>query len=84
VYNVYSQTVFVESQLTAAQVVLLLQGIVQGKSNKQFGRELELTEVTVLLWRHRVQAHAEALQPETALEDLKTESDEMFQSAGQS
>lgn len=83
VYNLYSQTVFAGSQLTAPQVVLLLQGILQGKTSKQLARELDLTEVTVLLWRHRVQAQAEYLQPETALADLNIESDEMFQNAGE-
>ncbi len=82
VYNVYTQTLFAGSQLTAPQVVLLLQGILQGKTSRQLSRELRLTEVTVLLWRHRVQTQAEALQPETALADLNTESDEMFQNAG--
>jgi transposase-like protein len=83
VYNVYSQTLFAGSQLSAPQVVLLLQGILQGKTSRQLARELDLTEVTVLLWRHRVQAQAEQLQPETALSDLNTESDEMFQNAGE-
>jgi transposase-like protein len=83
IYNVYSQTVFAGSQLTAPQVVLLLQGVLQGKPSRQLGRELDLTEVTVLLWRHRLQAQAEHLQPETALTDLNTESDEMFQNAGE-
>ena len=82
IYNVYSQTVFVGSGLSAPQVVLLLQGILQGKTSQQLGRELGLTEVTVLLWRHRLQAQAEHLQPESALADLNTESDEMFQNAG--
>ena len=80
-YNLYSQTLFAGSQLTASQVVLLLQGILQGKTSKQLARELDLTEVTVLLWRHRVQAQAEHLQPETVLADLNTESDEMSQNA---
>ena len=83
IYNVYSQTVFAGSQLTAPQVVLLLQGILQGKSSRQLSRELTLTEATVLLWRHRLQVQAERLQPETALPDLNTESDEMFQNAGE-
>jgi transposase-like protein len=83
VYNVYTQTLFAGSQLTAPQVVLLLQGILQGKTSRQLSRELGLTEVTVLLWRHRVQAQAESLQPESALLDLNTESDEMFQNAGE-
>jgi transposase-like protein len=83
IYNIYTQTLFAGSQLTAPQVVLLLQGILQGKTSRQLSRELGLTEVTVLMWRHRVQAQAEDLQPESALLDLNTESDEMFQNAGE-
>src|SRR5258708_40001811 len=76
-YNVYSQTIFAGSGLTAPQVVLLLQGILQGKSSRQLGRELALTEVAVLLWRHRVDAQAERLQPETALNNRNPETDDM-------
>ena len=83
VYNLYSQTLFAGSQLSAPQVVLLLQGILQGKTSKQLARKLDLTEVTVWLWQHRVQAQAKPLQPETALAELNTESDEMFQNAGE-
>jgi transposase len=64
-------------------VVLLLQGVLQGKPSKQLARELGLTEKTVLLWRHRLQAQAETLQPSTALPDRAAESDEMFQNAGE-
>jgi len=78
VYNVYSGTLFSGSGLSAPQVVLLLQGVLQGKSSRQLGRELGLTETTILLWRHRLQA----LQPKTALPDLNTETDEMFQNSG--
>ena len=60
IYNVYSQTVFAGSQLTAPPVVLLLQGVLQGKPSRQWGRELNLTEVTVLLWRHRLRIGTEA------------------------
>lgn len=83
VYNVYSGTLFSGSGLSAPQVVLLLQGVLQGKSSRQLGRELGLTETTILLWRHRLQAQAEALQPTTALPDLNTETDEMFQNSGE-
>jgi transposase-like protein len=82
-YHLYSGTVFAGGHLPPQQVILLLQGILQGKSSKQLARELRLTEVTVLKWRHRLQAQAERLQPETPLSDAETESDEMFQNAGE-
>ncbi|MDQ5853887.1 MAG: hypothetical protein M3380_17840, partial [Chloroflexota bacterium] len=34
-------------------------------------------------WRHRLHARAADLQPETPLPDQATESDEMFQNAGE-
>jgi transposase-like protein len=83
IYHLYSGTLFESSQLTPSQVVLLLRGFVQGQSSAQLSRELALTPKTVLKWRRRVQANAERLQPETPLPDSASESDEMFQNAGE-
>lgn len=82
IYSLYSGTLFAESQLTPEQVVLLLQGVLQGKPSQQLGREIGLTEKTVRKWRQRVQAQAQHLQPDSALPDLETERDELFQNAG--
>lgn len=83
VYNLYSGTMFAGSQLTPVHVVLLLRGVLQGKPSNQLAREIGLTEKTVLKWRHRLQAQAERRQPDTPLADEETESDEMFQNAGE-
>ncbi len=83
IYHLYSGTLFEGSQLTPSQVVLLLRGILQGQSSAQLARELQLAYKTVLKWRHRIQANAEMLQPETPLSDTHSESDEMFQNAGE-
>ena len=83
IYHLYSGTLFAESQLTPEQVVLLLQGVLQGKPSAQIGREIGLTDKTVRKWRHRVQAQAERLQPDSPLSDLETESDELFENAGE-
>jgi transposase-like protein len=83
IYHLYSGTLFAESQLTPEQVVLLLQGVLQGKPSTQLGREIGLTEKTVRKWRHRLHAQAEQLQPDSALPDEETESDELFQNAGE-
>jgi hypothetical protein len=42
-----------------------------------------MTEKTALKWRHRIQANAERLQPDSPLPDQQTESDELFQNAGE-
>jgi transposase-like protein len=83
IYHGYSGTLFEGSQLTPAQVVLLLRGILQGQSSAQISRELGLAYKTVLKWRRRVQANAERLQPDTPLRDSVAESDELFQNAGE-
>src|SRR3712207_2317597 len=74
---------FAASHLAPVHVVLLLRGVLQGQPSAQLAREIGLTEKTVLKWRHRLQARAEDLQPQTPLPDRATESDEMFQNAGE-
>ena len=83
IYHLYSGTIFEESQLRPAQAVLLLRGVLQGQSSAQIARELDMTEKTALKWRHRLQANAERLQPDSPLPDQETESDELFQNAGE-
>jgi transposase-like protein len=83
IYNLYTGTVFQGSQWTPMQVVLLLRGICKGESSKTLAAELELNYKTVLTMRHRVQANAELEQPNTALPDRHSETDEMFQNAGE-
>jgi transposase-like protein len=83
VYNLYSGTVFQQHHLTPAQAVLLIRGILKGEPSKVLASELGLNYLTVLHLRHHLQANAQALQPDTPLSDLETESDEMFQNAGE-
>jgi len=83
VYNLYSGTVFHRRHLRPQQVVLLMRGICKGESSNTLAAELELDYKTVLSLRHRIQANAEAQQPESPLPDKETETDEMFQNAGE-
>ena len=83
VYTLYSRTIFEGCQLLPAQLVLLLRGVFQGQASAHLARELNLTEKTVLKWRHRLFAQAERIQPDSPLPDTATESDEMFQNAGE-
>ena len=83
VYNVYHGTVFAGKQIRPAQAVLLLRGICKGESTAGLARELELTYDTILAIRRVIHANALRLQPKTPLHDQMTETDEMFQNAGE-
>lgn len=82
-YTLYCGSVFAGRHLPPSKVVLLLRGVVQGTSSAQLARELELSRTTVHEIRHELQENAQALQPETPLPDERTETDEMFQNAGE-
>lgn len=83
VYNLYTGTVFQQRHLTPPQAVLLLRGICKGESSQVLVQELGLNYKTVLDLRHQIQANVEAHQPDTPLPDHETETDEMFQNAGE-
>lgn len=83
IYNLYTGTVFQGSQWTPRQVVLLMRGICKGETTRELAAELDLNYKTVLTMRHRVQANAELEQSTTALPDSHSETDEMFQNAGE-
>ena len=82
-YNLYSGTIFQQTHLTPMQVVMLIRGICKGESSRELSAELKLNYVTVLNLRHAVQANAEKAQPDKPLFDQHTETDEMFQNAGE-
>jgi len=82
-YNLYTGTVFQQRHLTPMQAVLLMRGIVKGESSKVLAAELDLDYKTVLELRHLIQANAEAEQPDDPLPDQRSETDEMFQNAGE-
>ena len=44
IYNLYSETVFQQKQLTPAQAVLLLRGVYQGEPSAQFVLRLRLCQ----------------------------------------
>jgi len=82
-YNLYTGTVFQRRHLTPQQVVLLMRGICKGESTKMLAQELQLNYKTVLDLRHQIQAKAQQQQPTSPLPDQQTETDEMFQNAGE-
>ena len=82
-YTVYTGTLFAKKQLCPAQVILLLRGICKGESTASLSRELHLAYDTVHHLRQQLHANAIRLQPDTPLPDAVTETDEMFQNAGE-
>jgi transposase-like protein len=82
-YNLYTGTIFAGRHLTAQQVVLFLRGVSKGEPSTTLAEELGLSYPTVLNIRHQLQANVEREQPDTPLPDQQTETDEMFQNAGE-
>ena len=83
VYNLYTGTVFAGCGLSASQAVLLVRGVCKGESSATLAEELQVCRSTVHLLRQKVQANGYALLAEGALPDSETETDEMFQNAGE-
>ena len=83
VYNLYTGTVFQGCYWTPMQIVMLMRGICIGETTLEMSAELGLSYKTVLVMRHKVQANAERAQPKTPLPDIHSETDEMFQNAGE-
>ncbi len=82
-YNLYTGTVFQQRHLTPQQAVLFLRGVCKGESTNILAAELGLNYKMALQLRHNLQAQAQQAQPQTALPDQQTETDEMFQNAGE-
>jgi transposase-like protein len=82
-YNLYSGTVFQQRHLTPQQVVLLVRGVLKGEPSTVLAAELGLNYITVLELRRDLHDNARHMQPDTPLDDEQTETDEMFQNAGE-
>jgi hypothetical protein len=82
-YNAYSGTIFQARHLRPSQVVMLLRGVCKGEPTATLARELGLPRSTVDGLRQQLQPNAQAMQPGTPLPDDVTETDEMFQNAGE-
>jgi hypothetical protein len=81
--NLYTGTVFAGCRLAASQAVLLLRGVCKGESSASLAEELGVCRSTGHLLRQKVQANGYARLALGALRDGETETDEMFQTAGE-
>ena len=83
IYNLYSSTVFEGRYFSPEQTVLFIRGVCQGQSSAQLARELSISRTTATEVRPQLQVNAEQAQPQSPLDDLEVETDEMFQNAGE-
>jgi IS30 family transposase len=63
--------------------VLLVRGVSKGNPTAEIAREIGVSRQTVHELRREIQANAQRQQPQTPLSDSQTETDEMFQNAGE-
>lgn len=83
-YNVFSSTVFEGRRLKPEQAVMLVRGIVKGEQAQILANEVGVCRQTVQALRTEIQANAQLLQPNPPLlTDEETETDEMYQNAGE-
>lgn len=83
IYNLYTGTVFQGRHMPPAKVVMFMRGVCKGEPTTVLASELELDYKMALQLRHQIQRNAEKSQPDTPLSDQRTETDEMFQNAGE-
>jgi transposase-like protein len=82
-YNLYTGTIFAGSNLEPRRVVLLVRGVCKGDPATVLAEELSLSRQSVHRWRKRIQANAYEMLSQQAVPDAETETDEMFQNAGE-
>jgi transposase-like protein len=82
-YNLYSGTIFQQRHFTPQQVVLFMRGVLKGEASITLAAELKMSPQTILDLRRDLQDSARFLQAQTPLADNHTETDEMFQNAGE-
>ena len=82
-YNLYTGTLFAGRNLTPRCVVLLVRGICKGEPATVLAEELSLSRQCVPRWRKRLQANGYTMLSSRALPDAETETEEMFQNAGE-
>lgn len=83
VYNLFTGTVWSGTHYNCATILLMMRGVSQGVPTMQLADELGRDYGTLLKRRHRIQELALENRPSEALTDQETESDELFQNAGE-
>lgn len=82
-FTIFTTTVFAKTHFSCSQVVLIIRGFLQGISTAQLVRELGCDYQNLLELRHAFMAQGAANLNRSVLADEVTETDEVFQNAGE-
>lgn len=82
-FNIFTGTIFARTHFSCQEVVLIIRGFLQGVSTAQLSRELCADYQNLLELRHEFMKRAHANLNRSALADAVTETDELFQNAGE-
>ena len=82
-FNIFTGSVFQKTQFSCSKIVLILRGIAKGESTAGLSRELKVDRANLLYLRHKLQENACLNCEKATLGDAETESDEMYQNAGE-
>jgi transposase len=83
VYNIFTGTKFTGIRYPCTTIVLIIRGIFQGVTTKHLAEELGINRPHLLKLRHKIQKFVQESLSDSPLTDKETESDEMFQNAGE-
>jgi len=82
-FNIFTGTVFQGTHFTCSEIVLIIRGFLQGVSTAQLSRELDTDYQNLLELRHKFMERGYSNLDKKPLQDATTETDEMFQNAGE-
>lgn len=82
-FNVFTATAFKATKWPCSSIVMILRGFLKGDSTLSISKELGLSYPNLLYLRHRLMENAHFKRDSSPLPDTVTESDEVFQNAGE-
>lgn len=82
-YTLVTGTAFEKTRQKPSTIVLLLRGVTQGVSTAQLAEELHLSYKQAHTLRKRLQDNANETAPQSQMEGMHFESDEVYQNAGE-
>ena len=82
-FTLFTTTIFAKTHFKCSEVVLIIRGFLQGVRTAQVARELACDYQNLLELRHAFLAQGAANLTRSVLADEGTETDEVFQNAGE-
>ena len=83
VHNLFTDTIWNGTRYSCATIISIMRGVVQGIPTEHLAEEIGIDCSHLLELRHEIQKLAMLSLPASPLSDTHTESDEMYQNAGE-